>query len=73
MGTPYWLCRELPLLGVVMAVIVGWDELICHLIALYGFLEVVGAFVVEDVMLGHDSGGMQAVDELSICPNHFTR
>jgi hypothetical protein len=46
------------LLDVVTAVVVGWDELICHLVALYCFLELVRAFVVEDVMLGHDSIGM---------------
>ena len=39
------------LLGAVTMVIVGWDELIHHLVALYGFLEVVGAFVVKDVTL----------------------
>ncbi len=61
------------LLGMVTVVIVGWDELIHHLIALYGFLEVVGAFIIKDVMLGHDSRGMQVVDELLICPNHFAR
>jgi hypothetical protein len=61
------------LLGVVTAVIVGWDKLIHHLVALYGFLEVIGAFIVEDVMLGHNSGGMQVVDKLLICPNHFAR
>jgi hypothetical protein len=61
------------LLGAIMAVIMGWNELIRHLIPHYGFLEVVGAFVVKDVMRGHNSGGMQAVDELLICPNHFTR
>ncbi len=46
------------LLGAVTAVVVGWDELICHLVALYCFLELVRAFVVMDVMLGHNSGGM---------------
>jgi hypothetical protein len=46
------------LLGVITAVVQGWDKLICHLVALYCFLEVVRAFVVKDVMLGHNSGGM---------------
>ncbi len=46
------------LLGAVTAVVVGWDKLICRLVALYCFLELVRAFVVEDVMLGHNSGGM---------------
>jgi hypothetical protein len=59
------------LLGAVTAVIVGWDKLIHHLVRLHGFLELVGAFVVKDVMLGHNSEGMQAVDELLIRPNHF--
>ena len=31
------------LLGAVTAVVVGWDELICHLVALYCFLELVRA------------------------------
>jgi hypothetical protein len=55
------------------AVIVGWDKLIPHLVKLYGFLELIGAFIVKDVMLGHNSDGMQAVDELLIHPNHFAR
>ncbi len=59
------------LLGAVTAVIVGWDDLVTHLVGLYGFLELVGAFVVKDVMLGHNSDGMQVVNELLICPNHF--
>ena len=46
------------LLGAVMAVVMGWDELICHLVSLYCFLELLRAFVVKDVMLGHNSGGM---------------
>jgi hypothetical protein len=46
------------LLGAVMVVVVGLDELICHLVALYCFLEVVRAFVVKDVMLGHNSSSM---------------
>jgi hypothetical protein len=46
------------LLGAFPAVVMGWDKLICHLVALYGFLELVRAFVVKDVMLGHNFGGM---------------
>jgi hypothetical protein len=46
------------LLGAVTAVVVGWDELICHLIALYCFLEHDRSFIVKDVMLGHNSGDM---------------
>jgi hypothetical protein len=46
------------LLGAVMAVVVGWAMLICHLVALYCFLELVRAFVVKDVVLGHNSSGM---------------
>jgi hypothetical protein len=61
------------LLGTGTAVIMGWDKLIRLLVSLCGFLEVVGAFVVKDVMLGHNSGGMQAVNELLIRPNHFAR
>jgi hypothetical protein len=43
------------LLGTVTVVAVGWDELICHLVALYCFLELVRAFIVKDVMLGHNA------------------
>jgi hypothetical protein len=53
------------LLGAVTAVIV-------HLLRLHGFFELVKAFVVKDVMLGDNSNGMQMVDELLICPNHFS-
>jgi hypothetical protein len=60
------------LLGTVTAVVVGWDELICQLVALYDFLELVRAFIVKDVMLRYNSGGMQAADELLIRPNQFT-
>jgi hypothetical protein len=60
------------LLGVVMAVIVWWDELICHDVGLDGVLELVGTFVVKDVMLGCNCGDVQAADELLKFPNHFT-
>ncbi len=36
------------LLSTVTVVILGWDVLIRHLVALYCILEVVGAFDVED-------------------------
>ncbi len=61
------------LLGTVTAVIVWQDKLIYHVVGLDGVLELVGTFVVKDVMLGCDSGGVQAVDELLIRPDHFTR
>jgi hypothetical protein len=60
------------LLSAVMAVIVWRDELICHVVGLDGVLELVGALVVKDVMLGCNSGGMQVVNELLKCPNHFS-
>jgi hypothetical protein len=60
------------LLGTVTAVIVWRDELIHHVVGLGGVLELVGTFVVKDVMLGCNSGGMQVVDELLKCLDHFT-
>jgi hypothetical protein len=59
-------------LSVVTAVIVWRDELICHVVGLDGVLELVGTFVVEDVMLGCNSGGVQAVNELLKRLDHFT-
>jgi hypothetical protein len=61
------------LLGTVTAVIVWRDELIRYVVGLDGVLELVGTFVVEDVMLGCNSGGVQVVNELLKRPNHFTR
>jgi hypothetical protein len=60
------------LLGAFTAVIVWRDELIHHVVGLDGVLELVGTFVVKDVMLGCNSGSVQAVDELLKRPNHFT-
>jgi hypothetical protein len=60
------------LLGAVTAVIVWQDELIRHVVGLDGVLELIGTFIVKDVMLGCNSGGMQAVDELLKRLDHFT-
>jgi hypothetical protein len=37
--------------------IMRWHELVCHVVGLDGFFEVVGAFVVENVLLGCNAGG----------------
>jgi hypothetical protein len=42
------------LLSMVMAVIVWRDKLIRHVVGLDGVFELVGTFVVKDVMLGGD-------------------
>ncbi len=59
------------LLGTVTAVIMWQDKLIPHVVGLDGVLELVRTFVVKDVMLGCNSGGVQAVNELLKSPNHF--
>jgi hypothetical protein len=60
------------LLGAVTAVIVWRDKLIRHVVGLDDVLELIGTLVVEDVILGCNSGGVQAVNELLKRPNHFT-
>ena len=37
--------------------VVGWNELICHVVGLDSFFELVGTFIVEDMLLGCNSGG----------------
>ena len=39
------------------ALFLGWNELVCHVVGLDGFFEIVGTFVVEDMLLGCNSGG----------------
>jgi hypothetical protein len=60
------------LLGAIMAVIVWRDKLIRHVVGLDGVLELVGTFVVKNVMLWCNSGSAQAVNELLKRPDHFT-
>jgi hypothetical protein len=43
------------LFSFVPSMVVGWDELVCHVVGLDGFFEVVGAFIVKDMLLGCDS------------------
>ncbi len=59
-------------LGMVMAVIMWQDELLHHVVGLDGVFELVGTFVVKDVMLGCNSGSVQVVNELLKRPNHFS-
>jgi hypothetical protein len=61
------------LLGTVTAVIVWRDKLIRHVVGLDGVLELVRTFIVKDVILGCNSGGVQVVDKLLKCPDHLTR
>ena len=43
------------LFSFVPSMVVGWDELVCHVVGPEGFFEVVGAFIVKDMLLGCDS------------------
>ncbi len=43
------------LFSFVLLMVVGWDELVCHVVGPEGFFEVVGAFIVKDMLLGCDS------------------
>ena len=36
----------------VLSMDAGWNELVCHVVGLDGFFEIVGTFVVEDILLG---------------------
>jgi hypothetical protein len=48
-------------LGFVAVVVMGRDKLIGHVVIFDGGLEILGAFVVQDVVLGDDVC-VQAVD-----------
>jgi hypothetical protein len=39
----------------VPSIVMGWDELVCHVVGLDGFFEVLGAFIVKDMLLGCSS------------------
>ncbi len=45
------------LLRLVSLMIMRWNELVCHVVGLDGLFEVVGAFVVKNVLLGCNTGG----------------
>jgi len=45
------------LLCLVSPMIMRWHELVCHVVGLDGFYEVVGGFVVKNVLLGCNTGG----------------
>jgi hypothetical protein len=55
-----------------MVVGMGWNELVCHVVGLDGFFEIVGTFVVKDMLLGCNSGGSWSIDNYLICSNHFS-
>ncbi len=42
-----------------------------YLFQVYGVLEVLRAFVVQDVEFGDNASGPELVDQGLICPNHF--
>ena len=55
----------------IVMVIVGWNELVSHVVVSDCLLEIGGALVVKDVVLGGDACTFQSVDELLICANHL--
>ena len=48
----------------VLSVVMRGHKLVCHLVCFDYFLELVGAFVVEDVFLGEYTGVVQSLDEV---------
>ena len=44
------------LLSHIATVIVGWDELVSHVVVANCLLEIGGALVIEDVAFGGDAG-----------------
>jgi len=50
------------LLRLVSSMIMRWHELVCHVVGLDGFFEIVGAFVVKNVLLGCNTGRQIVVD-----------
>ncbi len=56
----------------IVTVVVGWNELVSHVVVANCLLEIRRALVVEDVAFGGYSGAFQSVDELLICANHFS-
>ena len=49
-------------LGSVTGVVMGQDKLVGHVVTFDGGLELIRAFVVQDVMLGDNVGCVQAVN-----------
>ena len=49
-------------LGLVTVVVMGRDKLVGHVVTFDGVLELIRAFVVQDVVLGDDVGCVQAVN-----------
>ncbi len=41
----------------VPSMVVGGNELVYHVVSLDGFFEIVGTFLVKDMLLGCNSGG----------------
>ncbi len=56
----------------IATVIVGWNEMVRHVVVSNCLLEIRGALIVEDVAFWGDSGAFQSVNELLICANHFS-
>jgi hypothetical protein len=46
--------------------VMGWNKLVCHAVGLDGFFEIVVSFVVEDMLLGYNSGGLWSFDKCLI-------
>ena len=55
----------------IAAVVVGWDELVCHVVVSNGVLELRRALVVEDVVFWGDSRAFESVNDGLICAYHF--
>jgi hypothetical protein len=51
--------------------IVQGNKLEHHLVQVDSVLEVLRAFVVQDVEFGDNAGGPESVDQGLVCPNHF--
>ncbi len=59
------------LFSFVLLMVVGWDELVCHVVGLDGFFEVVGAFIVKDILLGCNSDRSKLINEYLVCADYF--
>jgi hypothetical protein len=57
----------------VLPLIVGWDELVHHMIFLDCGIEFAGAFVFYHVLFWSHAGAADSIDEGLVCPNHLTR
>jgi hypothetical protein len=59
------------LLCQVMPMIMQGGKLECHLIQVDSVLEVLRAFIVQDVEFGDNAGSPESVNQGLVCPNHF--